>query len=134
METLPLLMGRLCGGDATAFAGLYNQLYPLVRAELGREVLAEGDIALVAESTFLRLCRERDVYVSGADPTAWVLALAREEARAHIRRRSMERRRTSAAATGERMERAGADKDQDDAAQGAALFSIAASPHLDVPA
>lgn len=133
METLPLLMGRLCDGDGTAFAALYNRLYPLVRAELGQQVLAEADLALIAENTFLRLCRERDVYVSGADPTAWVLALAREEARAHTRRRSTERRRTTAATAG-RLGQSGSDEKHDEAPQGAALFSIATSAHLDVTA
>ncbi|HEY8926328.1 MAG TPA: hypothetical protein VIU64_18230 [Polyangia bacterium] len=130
METLARLMGRLCGGDATAFDPLYSQLFPLVREELVQQGLAEGEIALVMESTFLRLCRERDVYVIGADPTAWVLAIAREEARRHARRRWPRRWRILAAVTTvRRLARTRASESDERPAQSVAVISVEL-PHL----
>jgi DNA-directed RNA polymerase specialized sigma24 family protein len=123
-------MGRLCGGDATAFEPLYSRLFPSVREELVTQGLAEGEIALAAESTFLRLCRERDVYVIGADPTAWVLAIAREEARRHARRRWPRRWRIIAAVTAVRgLARTRETESEKRPVQGVALISVEL-PHL----
>jgi RNA polymerase sigma-70 factor, ECF subfamily len=77
-----ILMERYCGGDADAFRELYALLAPVVLADLvDRD--CDGELATRAlESTFLALHRDRSLYIVGADPRPWLLAIARRQAAA----------------------------------------------------
>jgi RNA polymerase sigma-70 factor (ECF subfamily) len=81
-------MERYAGGDDSAFAELYDELAPRLRALALRvvrdRVLAED----VVQQTFLNLHRARGAFVSGAAVLPWASAIARRVATDQLRGRT----------------------------------------------
>jgi RNA polymerase sigma-70 factor (ECF subfamily) len=76
-DPAPRLMERYCAGEADAFRALYALLAPMVLAELAGRGCGGPPAVRVLEAAFLTLHRDRGLYVVGADPRPWLLALAR---------------------------------------------------------
>lgn len=71
------LMERYCAGDAEAFRELYALLAPVVLADLAGRGCDGESAGRTLEAAFLTLHRDRGLYVLGADPRPWLLAIAR---------------------------------------------------------
>ena len=69
-------MSRYCAGEADAFRELYSYLAPKLLAylrSLTRNPALADDLL---QQTFLKVHRSRDKYVSGANPSPWMYAIA----------------------------------------------------------
>ena len=80
------LMNRYCQGDAEAFRDLYALLAPVVLADLASRGYEGERAAPLLEAAFLTLHRDRRLYVRGADPRPWLLAIARRHVLAAFER------------------------------------------------
>ena len=83
------LLVRVAGGDRAAYADLYAQLAPTVHSALANQLRSAP--ALVDEAmqeTWLRVWRHARRYDARVGPAiAWILSIARNEARRQIARR-----------------------------------------------
>lgn len=78
------LMERCCDGDADAFRELYTLLAPVVLTYLAERGCRRESAEQVLEATFLELLRNRNVYVRGADPRPWLIAVAERHTNAVV--------------------------------------------------
>lgn len=85
-RSLDDVMDRFARGDDGAFDDVYRLAAPRIRAFLVR---LSSDLALADDLThdaFLRVHRARGSFVEGAAAVPWVLAIARNTFRDHVRR------------------------------------------------
>ncbi len=85
-------MERYARGDDGAFATLFEELAPRLKALATREL---GDAALaedVVQQTFLNVHRARGMFVAGAEVLPWAYAIARRLAMDELRRRARAKR------------------------------------------
>jgi len=86
------LMERYCAGEAEAFRELYALLAPIVLADLAGRGCDGESAERTLEAAFLTLHRDRCLYVLGADPRPWLLAIARRHEAALAKQEAAPRR------------------------------------------
>lgn len=80
-------------GDDVAFEELFRRYHALVRGHMRRGYLGEADVEDLTQQTFLQLHRARRDYRSDRPLRPWLMTIARNVKRDHLRR---ERRRSPA--------------------------------------
>ena len=85
-------MERYAGGDDGAFAELYEELAPRLKALAGRELRDPALAEDVVQQTFLNIHRARGMFVVGAEVLPWAYAIARRIATDELRRRTRAKR------------------------------------------
>jgi RNA polymerase sigma-70 factor, ECF subfamily len=83
-------MDRYACGDASAFASVYDEVAPRIRAMLRRSGCNEALTEDLVQQTFLRLHAARGHYHRGQQVLPWVFAIARRLLIDHWRRRGRE--------------------------------------------
>ena len=90
MDLRPL-MSRVCDGDASAFAELYQQLAPALTGYLRRMVRDPGTADDLVQTTFIKVHQARHSYIRGADPAPWIYAIAHRTGLDELRRQKRSR-------------------------------------------
>lgn len=85
------LFGRWLDGDDAAFRGLYEALAPLVLAIARRHGLRDAEAKDVVQQTFLGVHRARGDFRRGAPVRPWIVTIARNVVRDHLRRHYVRR-------------------------------------------
>jgi RNA polymerase sigma-70 factor, ECF subfamily len=80
------LMRRYAGGDDRAFRELFARYAPLLVRLLRRQVGRDADAQDLAQQTFLQLHRARRDFRDGLRLRPWVITIALNLARDHLRR------------------------------------------------
>jgi RNA polymerase sigma-70 factor (ECF subfamily) len=84
-ETLEALMERYVDGDRAAFEALYTALRPAILGTLRRWLRVEAAVEDAFQTTILKLHLSRERYRRGASVLPWVVTIARNVARDHLR-------------------------------------------------
>lgn len=75
-------------GDAGAFRRLYDRLYPVVAAYVGRRIETTADVEDLTSRVFVRFVEHLPRYdAQRGHPRAWVLTMARNQVIDHLRTR-----------------------------------------------
>ncbi len=75
-------------GDADAFRRLYDRLYPVVAAYVGRRISTVADVEDLTSRIFVRFVEHLPRYdAQRGHPRAWVLTIARTQVIDHLRTR-----------------------------------------------
>lgn len=82
---------RWLGGDEAAFRGFYEAAAPLVLAIARRHGLGDAEARDVVQQTFLGVHRARADFRPGAPVRPWLVTIARNVVRDHLRRRYVRR-------------------------------------------
>jgi RNA polymerase sigma-70 factor (ECF subfamily) len=85
LSKVDLAMSRYAGGDESAFAVLFSELAPRLRAFLRRMT---GSVSLaddLTQETFLRIHHARGAFCAGKPVTPWAFAIARNCCVSHAR-------------------------------------------------
>jgi RNA polymerase sigma-70 factor (ECF subfamily) len=84
------LLGRVASGDRDAYAELYHQLAPATQAMLSAQLSSAPHLVDEAmQETWLRVWRHARRYDAKLGPAiAWIISIARNEARRQIGRRA----------------------------------------------
>jgi len=98
------LMAAYQGGDQDAFGLLYERYAPMLRRILRRGGLGDEETSDLVQESFLHLHRARADYRSGGGLRPWLVTIALNLKREHLRRRG---RRPEAALDERAEERAG---------------------------
>lgn len=84
-------MAAYVSGDGVAFEELFRRYHDLVRGHMRRGYLGEADVEDLTQQTFLQLHRARRDYRPDRPLRPWLMTIARNVKRDHLRR---ERRRS----------------------------------------
>lgn len=111
-EYLRARMTELADGDRAAFDEVYERVWPLVRAFVGRH-LRSGEAEDVAQEALLRVFARAGEFDRDRDALAWILGIAAWQIRTH---RTRERRRREESLDEEKHDRDAVDLSPEEAA------------------